>query len=88
MLNKRKDRDLTPTSSSGARKSQANRGTKQEDTLKLEGTRPSSLRELIEEGSQSNRSGRGIRGAITRKVAAIGGPSKSGELATFNYRHS
>jgi hypothetical protein len=86
MLNKRKDRDLTPTSS--ARKSQANRGTKQEDTLKLEGTRPSSLRELIEEGSESNRSGKGIRGVNTRKVAAIGGPSKSGELPTFNYRHS
>ena len=86
MLNKRKDRDLTPTSS--ARKLQAIRGTKQEDTLKLEGTRPSSLRELIEEGSQSHRSGRGIRGVKNRKVATIGGPSKSGELAIFNYRHS
>jgi len=86
MLNKRKDRDLTPAGS--ARKSQAIRGTTHEDTLKIDGARPNPLRELIEEGSQSNRSGRGIRGVKTRKSAAIGGPSKSGKLATFNYRHS
>lgn len=49
MLNKRKDRDHTPTSS--ARKSQVIGGRTLVDTLKIDSERPSSLRELIEEGS-------------------------------------
>jgi hypothetical protein len=46
MLNKRKDRDHTPTTSGG--KSQGIRGTAHEDTFDIEGARTSSLRELIE----------------------------------------